>query len=348
MSLPYAAKPSLCGIVVLVVIFWLPAWVHGQLLGDKEVFLRDATQAWREYQEGARQLQGTADYTLWSVTENRTEIKERQTLELKQCGDWAFIKWAAPIRKSDGLTYGTAWLINSKYFAAVQERAEGRGWLLTDFDQDFKDGKPVKPKRVVRSALRNACSLISVEKNPLPDIVRNPTFKLKGVDRGATDQPRVDFAVDRPENGPLRIEGWVLLDPHRHWIVNAGELKVVYSGGIAGDIAFENEYRQGSAGIAIPTRTVRRRTLFPDLSRQSAGVKDEEEATFHFREEDNVPEIEFSLSTFGLPEPVGVSFPRPTRWYFWFAVAGVCCFGMALGLYKLARRRASAPMPEKT
>jgi len=68
----------------------------------------------------------------------------------------------------------------------------------------------------------------------------------------------------------------------------------------------------------------------------------EEEAltVFDYFEQEAVPEVEFSLTAFGLPEPVGISFQQPTRWHLWFALAGVGALALALGLYKWSRRTA--------
>ncbi|HXG09858.1 MAG TPA: hypothetical protein VNK04_08730, partial [Gemmataceae bacterium] len=38
-------------------------------------------------------------------------------------------------------------------------------------------------------------------------------------------------------------------------------------------------------------------------------------------------EAEFRLSAFGLPEPLGVTWSKPTRWYLWLSLAGALCLG---------------------
>ncbi|GIW85246.1 MAG: hypothetical protein KatS3mg107_0906 [Gemmataceae bacterium] len=51
-------------------------------------------------------------------------------------------------------------------------------------------------------------------------------------------------------------------------------------------------------------------------------------------------ESEFRLSAFGLPEPVGVEWERPVRWYLWLMLAGVVCLLAGGVFYSLSRRRA--------
>jgi hypothetical protein len=51
-------------------------------------------------------------------------------------------------------------------------------------------------------------------------------------------------------------------------------------------------------------------------------------------------ESEFTLSAFGLPEPVGVEWERPVRWYLWLMLAGVVCLVAGGVFYWISRRRA--------
>jgi len=49
------------------------------------------------------------------------------------------------------------------------------------------------------------------------------------------------------------------------------------------------------------------------------------------------PEAEFTLSAFGLPEPTWLA-KTPTPWYWWIALAGIVCLGLASLFRWLARR----------
>jgi hypothetical protein len=52
-------------------------------------------------------------------------------------------------------------------------------------------------------------------------------------------------------------------------------------------------------------------------------------------------EAEFRLSAFGLPEPLGVTWSKPTPWYLWLSLAGVLCL-MGGGVFYRLKRRAAA------
>ncbi|MBA2227964.1 hypothetical protein H0921_17535 [thermophilic bacterium 2918] len=85
----------------------------------------------------------------------------------------------------------------------------------------------------------------------------------------------------------------------------------------------------GKSGYPIPVRW----TLQND-----AGVVTSE---YDLRDEGVEPlEREFTLSAFGLPEPVGVEWERPVRWYLWLMLAGMVCLVAGGVFYWLSRRRA--------
>lgn len=66
------------------------------------------------------------------------------------------------------------------------------------------------------------------------------------------------------------------------------------------------------------------------------------------------PDTEFTLSAFGLPEPKGIVWDRPSRWYLWFIAAAVLALAVAGYLRYRSQRRTklgpsnSAPSPGAT
>jgi hypothetical protein len=70
-----------------------------------------------------------------------------------------------------------------------------------------------------------------------------------------------------------------------------------------------------------------------------AGVAREDVSTFTFTRGE-ADEAEFTLSAFGLPEPPGVKWEKPTPRYVWFLAAAMVLGILAAGLRYLASRRA--------
>jgi hypothetical protein len=322
-----------------------PGYAQGENQALRERFLRESPEKWRQYLAAAARLQGTDEFITHETEKGKdTRVSRQGVDEVKQCGDWSYLKWVelAPVPK--GIPVATGQLVNSKYTAVVRQKVKDGGWLLEDLNLVSRNdgGRPAKADQLGRMALNSLASLLWVERQMLPDVVRNPTFSLKGVAPADKDPKlvRIAFSVNRPpvdwKDAPReapRMQGWLILDPNHHWIITEGQLNLVYLGEIPGDLKFRSEFREGRDGAAIPTRMIKHLFL-PEVER-----KEEEEHRFSLVAQDAVPEFEFSLSTFGLPEPVGVTFPRPTPWYLWFAGGGIGSLIAGLGLYTLAQRR---------
>jgi hypothetical protein len=53
---------------------------------------------------------------------------------------------------------------------------------------------------------------------------------------------------------------------------------------------------------------------------------------------DHVPDTEFTLSAFGLPEPGSDSVQKPAPLYLWILLSAAVCASLALGFWYLMRR----------
>ncbi|HZT82686.1 MAG TPA: hypothetical protein VFA26_20825, partial [Gemmataceae bacterium] len=61
---------------------------------------------------------------------------------------------------------------------------------------------------------------------------------------------------------------------------------------------------------------------------------------FDLTERNDVPDSEFTLSAFGLPEPAELQGkPSRVRWYLWAGVAGICCLALGAGFHWRSKRR---------
>ncbi len=96
------------------------------------------------------------------------------------------------------------------------------------------------------------------------------------------------------------------------------------------------EYRLPMGTFPVPLRVTREYGSAPGVRRVVAHVVREcnlEEAA------DPPPVEEFTLSAFGLPEPVGVTWKKPTPTYVRILVAAGACGGLALLFRYLSRRK---------
>lgn len=171
---------------------------------------------------------------------------------------------------------------------------------------------------------------------PLADLIKDPGFKVKQIENVSVDGRncvRVTFDYSPTVRDPLwsRTENAeLILDPVLNWCVKAYSIKMSENVCVgrfdydhaAGSLPFIREYffeRTTKHGVAT-TRVKAHQIVYRD-----------------------VPEHEFSLSAFGLPEPMQDAVPQPApRWYIWFAVAALASFFTGLALRKLAIHLRSA------
>ncbi|HEY1487878.1 MAG TPA: hypothetical protein VGF84_17360 [Micromonosporaceae bacterium] len=91
-------------------------------------------------------------------------------------------------------------------------------------------------------------------------------------------------------------------------------------------------------GMPVPVRITRREHYPPGATGENVEMDDEVALTIDPTADP--PEREFTLTTFGLPEPVGVVWETPTPRYVWWLIAAAGFLVLAVGFRYLARRRA--------
>jgi hypothetical protein len=183
------------------------------------------------------------------------------------------------------------------------------------------------------SAVRLACICQTVYNVHLPDLAKEPGFLLKRVSSVDADSNRlVRIEYDRVShsmrNDPAR-GGWVLLDPALYWVVKQYEVKAVWPDG-QGTISATLEYKTTDSGFPLATRVVRNHKA----ESQTGPVDHEYVLDYDLNVQDKLPERDFTLSAFGLPEPAGAT---RSRLYLWIGGVGVLCVSVALWLARRAR-----------
>src|SRR5262249_483433 len=99
----------------------------------------------------------------------------------------------------------------------------------------------------------------------------------------------------------------------------------------------------GTDGLPILTRAINGSKPVPE--KNSKGMDQTEDYDLH---EVDPPDDEFTLTAFGLPEPVGMETKRSSRAYLWFGLAPAGALALGYLLRRAARRRAersTRPVP---
>lgn len=142
-----------------------------------------------------------------------------------------------------------------------------------------------------------------------------------------------DYAheVEKPDNPNMK--GTLLLDPQRFWCVRSYNIEVSQK-----TIDFKVlELGQTEGSLPVPKRAVRK----TEWGSPKDGIKNEAESQYEYTlsEPRRLPgDEEFTLSAFGLPDPVGFEAEKPTRWYLWLMLAAIVCLVLGVTARSLRRR----------
>jgi len=306
-------------------------------------FANEAPREWEKYRVRAARFQGT--YT-WAVTFNsnkpgvpaRRERTEKH-YEFKQREGCALFLEESIEEKNEKASETWARVSNPRYGFEVRRRHAAGPWTVSHLDTDLTNGLSFPaPSTFVEMVSTYPCSFASINRR-LRIVVKEPGFELKRVThvkRDGESLAKMEFAYmpEDPFHIPLR-GGWVLYDPAHYWIIREYDVQMDWpapQGAVSqGTIASALQYQDADDGFPIIKRIAQK-------IRISSFVDNDNSFDFDIREGD-VPESDFVLSAFGLPEPPGFEGKRPTRWYLWVGLAGIGCLVLS-AVFAWRKRRA--------
>lgn len=237
---------------------------------------------------------------------------------------------------------------NSQYAFKIKRRIGNKDWVLDQVDLGG-DGSKFLPsgRSLARSANQGiVCELFQISglSLTLESLVENPHFRTTKTETTIIDGAemiRIQFqCVQPPDKGtvrnfPMIRNGYVLLDPGHYWCLK--EYQVETDDGLAiRTISRSYQYSSGPNNFPIPSgASGNARSVYRDGREFVMKLEDH----YEFRDSGTeFEEVDFTLSKYGLPEPVGLTWKRRTPTYVWLlVVAGVCAF-LALGFGFWARR----------
>lgn len=281
--------------------------------------LADAPPAWKEYRAYVERLQGTEQSTWTANGQIRTSFR----LEFKSNPRCKMVLHQSLL---SGQTAEDVHAFNPLYGFSLKRKAKNDPWILTDLQigefrgsrENWEDFKSLR-----------AC--ISVHLHELPELVQLPNFRVvraSTIRRDGIDLCQFEFESKE-------ASGTLLLDPNRFWVVRHCTIREK-----AADILVlvrqDVECRDRAANYPIPRRLV--------LDKEWAGTKNNlppahAVVDYDLAEVSRLPDDrEFTLTAFGLPEPVGVPTPRKAVAYLWLALAALGTIALAVFLRWMARR----------
>jgi hypothetical protein len=330
--------PSLWAALALFV--WLPGATNktsAQQLSLDESVIRQ----WKEYELFAPGLQGVK-------RENdsfSTGLKRAQTVSIKQNRECAILSEHRD-DESDKLIS----LANPLYSAEIQRVvSDPRKTVLKRFGKGPNMILPQWDRSLTQTMFLVTSPHFSYRGTRLSELVSQPGFQIKKMvreDREGAALVRIEHHYSYVESKAYQVEvdGSLFLDPARHWCIR----QVLDNEG-----SFLGENRYGTAkrdtryeiidhpsGFPlVKSSTTRSTSYYEKTKRTTEGTLLRE---YEWDVNDRLPNADFTLSAFGLPEPPGVKWEKPTPVYVWILAAAGASGALAFGAYYLARRRQAA------
>jgi hypothetical protein len=272
---------------------------------------------------------------------------------LKQNGDSYLFEIVTPTGiKSDRLEYKEVQATNSRY--AFVAKDEGAGWLFSSMDES-RERAGLIHMAAKKLAIDYLDLAWTVGGHTFPEILDAPGFKLIKYQASVANQPNraeLVFSIPKSERPSMDLKvgmdsATVEFDPTRNWRVVKYQYTLPASMG-SGIVTATIQYRDQDGWID----KVEQVTNFAGRFQATVSITTD---SLTFR---NIPESEFSLSGYGLPELDGVVWEKSETastglgnqsipLYVWL-LAAACVLGAvsALCRWLVRRRTRSVPVPQ--
>jgi hypothetical protein len=304
---------------------------------------KEAPKKWAEYRSFARRLQGSITITTESIKPRRPAGKPARW-QFKQNDNCALVSFKDAIQTPrPGQATREVYAINPNYGFQLKGTEASKEWVITGIERENKDniqwvGMPVG------EIVARTCSLpFAVHARHLDLLLPLADFKVNrvlAVNRNGRDLVQFDFELppqrDDKQYFPFR-SGSVFLDPDHYWCVQEYEGRGIFGNGW-GTVREIREFKDVH-GYPVLTRIIETQKGDPNQGANDPGEYKETQ-DFDFDEPAGLPgDQEFTLSAFGLPEPIGVNKAKP-RWYVWVGGASIACLIAGAVIWRFGKRSA--------
>ena len=333
-------------IAIPFVIAFIPLAVNFSAFAQDDLLKRlqtEGAKGWNQLRSDWGRIECSGRFSGSSGTTEDCKIK---------ANDQMFVCEEAKYGKDGSFQSTKASGCNSRYSFGLTKNQERSGWLLQYVsEQDLKTltGK-YHPRYIARNVGFAAVFELAWNTGGLkfPEAFSDERFsveKVTNVDFDGSKCVRLDYSytpakvsieVVRDQELPQHTSGFAIYDPSLNWAIRQSEVSHSQAQGPPLVARVTMSYQRGKGEVCFPKFA--EVTIHP-------GSKLEERDSFEVKtiERREIPESEFTLSAFGLPEPEGVMWakPRKSRTWLWLAGAAGVSALIAIGFSRLRRRRAS-------
>lgn len=221
--------------------------------------------------------------------------------------------------------------IGPDYSFFLERRLGQGGYIVKAFGKDYKVGATIDGDYMLGLG-----APYRFGRTKFKDILNDKSFsikKLENTKHQGIDCVKIYYSFS-PTGKIVFRDGWIIVAPSRGWAIQAFAMEALFSGKHIDDyLRGTVEYRTSDTGRVLPSR-VRRMVFGGALC---------EEYDFDKIEYVNVPESEFTLPAFGLPD---LGSPPKGGWQLgasaWFYLAAVIFLALAVLLaWRVRRARAT-------
>lgn len=331
-----------------LIVRWTGGFLLGTVLASSSAsaadvdwrarFLAEAPRAWEKYRDAHRFLQGTCR----GARQDQDGSNEKYEIEIKVNESCRLIRAVEP-QSTD--VFGK----NPRYVFHLRIGKDGKWVLLNLFQSDELHAERAKwiEERIARygRGTVDAIGRVGLEYEWVGDLLNADRIRITR----ATPKPvggstfvEVQFESIVPPGNPGLLEGGILLlDPDRNWLI-VNHTASTRSNTATGTQSLRFEFGMGSSPHQLRC-DFRQEFKLADRPNPRWTTAQEE---YDFRIPDRLPDTrEFTVSHYGLPEPVGVKWEKPTPRYVWFLLATGAFAGVAVLFTYLARRARARRAP---
>jgi hypothetical protein len=296
-----------------------------QALTDR--FKQEAPKQWQEYERISSALQGVCKLT----------IDAGDGQPSKSSVDYKFNEHCKLLLAQAGPSVPTkVFAYNPKYSFVLSRGSQVSPWVLEELKMAHEGPSPTVDQEI-SSAVQLNSILVFPHYGMLSELIRQPNFSVRNaslIRKDGDELVQIEFDNSHPlEADPKKFfpvqGGTLVLDPSRYWSVRSGILRSAYRAtNVTSTVTTEAD--ESRKGYPIPKKYVEQREM--SAPGQSVTKTLNHVREFELHESDtSPPDVEFTLSAFGMAEPPGVEWKKPVPWFVWFGGAAIVLFVLAIG-----------------
>lgn len=233
---------------------------------------------------------------------------------------------------------------NSRYLFRLKSWGEENGWILDRairYDTDEYTPLEANLRAGVTRPPFPAPQYHNCSSVPIRSIINHPNLKVSYCGPSPANPARVRLAFDLKADDllplvkiALSIAGWYDFDPDRGWSVVEREEQISLAPGATRKTHTTVSVTKAN-DLWVPVEEVSENTA---VMPGSPEVRTRTTITFRCEVQDKYPVERFTLTHYGLPEPEGVKWEKPTPTYVYFILAAAGCLVLAGGITLVLRR----------